>query len=110
MAKKEKAVSMNIINDLEKRKEFKSALATLTHYLQQIDDHKEGLKEAVSDISEKYGVEKKHVRKLANTMFKHNYYTLQEENRHFEVLYELLVEGKLRDDPSSDDPMEEPSE
>lgn len=96
MAEAERGV--NILNSPDERKKFKSALATLTHYFQQIDDAKESIKESVDDISKQYGVEKKQVRKLAAVMFKHNYETIQEENKHFEALYELLVEGKLRDD------------
>ena len=41
---------------------------------------------------------KKIVRKLATTMYKHSYSSLQEENRHFEILYEMVIEGRLRDD------------
>lgn len=88
----------NILNSPEERKKFKSALSTITHYYQQQDDLKESLKDTISDISEQFSIEKKHVTKLAKTMFKSNYQTLQDENRHFEILYELLVEGKLRDD------------
>jgi hypothetical protein len=34
-------------------------------------------------------------------MYKHNYASLQEENRHFESLYEVVVEGRLltKNDP-----------
>ena len=63
----------NILNDPDKRKRFKSALATVTHYFQGIDDHKESIKETVEVISEEYWVEKKIVRKLASVMYKHNY-------------------------------------
>lgn len=95
----------NILNDPDKRKRFKSALATVTHYFQGIDDHKESIKETVEVISEEYGVEKKIVRKLASVMYKHNYNSIQEENRHFELLYETVIEGKLASvqDPLDDD-------
>ena len=88
----------NILNNPEERKKFKSSLATITHYFQLIEDQKEGITETITDLSEEYGLDKKLIRKLATTMFKHNYSSLQEENRHFESLYEILVEGKLRDD------------
>lgn len=94
----------NILNDPDKRKRFKSALATVTHYFQAIDDQKEGIKETVQSIADEYGVEKKLVRKLASVMYKHNYTTIQEENRHFELLYETVIEGKLANvqDPLDD--------
>lgn len=97
----------NILNNPEERKKFKSALATVTHYLQQVDDTKEGMKETVEALSADYGLDKKIINKLARTMYKHNYGSLQEENRHFEMLYELLVEGKLRgDEATADDPLD----
>lgn len=101
----------NIMADPEIRKKFKSALATVTHYFQQADDAKEGAKETVADLSAEFGVDKKLIRKLAIVMYKHNYGSLQEENRHFEVLYETVIEGKLRDaDAVAGDPLDEADE
>ena len=100
--KKEKAQATKgkfALNNPEERKRLKSALATVTHYFQQADDAKEGASETIADLSTEYGLDKKTIRKLASTMYKHNYGTLQEENRHFEILYETVIEGKLRDDP-----------
>lgn len=105
-AKKEKESKGNILADPEIRKKFKSALATVTHYLQQIDDHKEGMAESVAELASEYGLDKKTVRKLAVTMYKHNYGSLQEENRHFETLYELIIEGQLRDPDANLDPLD----
>jgi hypothetical protein len=110
-AKKEKQPKQNkgnVLADPEQRKKFKSALATVTHYFQEIDDKKEGVKETIADLSAEYGLEKKQIRKLAVTMYKHNYGSLQEENRHFEILYETVIEGKLRDpdDIGAADPLD----
>jgi hypothetical protein len=96
--------SSSILNDPEQRKKFKSALATVTHYFQQSDDAKEGAKETVAELSSEYGLDKKTIGKIAKTMYKHNYGSLLEENRHFETLYESIIEGKLRDETS--DPLE----
>jgi hypothetical protein len=85
----------NILNDPDERKKLKTALATITHHFQAIDDQKEAVKETIDEISSTSGLDKKHIRKLATTMYKHNYATLQEENRHFETLYEVVVEGRL---------------
>lgn len=99
--KKEKKASTgkNVLTNTEERKRLKSALATVTHYFQQADDAKEGASETIADLSAEYGLDKKIIRKLASTMYKHNYGSLQEENNHFAILYEVVVEGKLRDDP-----------
>lgn len=86
---------LDVINKPDERKKFKATLATITHYLQMIDDQKEGIKETVADLSANTGIDKKLIRKLATTMYKHNYQTLQEENSHFELLYEMLIEGKI---------------
>lgn len=111
MAKNNKpqaAKGVNILNDEAERKKFKTALATVTHYFQQIDDQKEGVKETIDDLSTQYGLDKKTIRKLALTMYRHSYGSLLEENRHFEALYESIIEGKLRDDvePEVNDPLD----
>lgn len=105
-AKKEKESKGNILADPEVRKKFKSALSTVTHYFQQIDDHKEGMAETIASLSQEYGMDKKTIRRIASTMYKCNYGSLQEENRHFETLYELIVEGQLRDPDASNDPLD----
>ncbi len=47
------------------------------------------------------------IKKLAMTMYKHNYASLQEETNHFETLYETLVEGRLTVvDPLEDEEQE----
>ena len=87
------------LNDPAERKRFKTGLATVTHHFQAIDDQKEAIKEVSEELSANSGLDKKTVRKLAVTMFKHNYASLQEENRHFEQLYEIVVEGRLLPSP-----------
>lgn len=99
-AKKEKQSKEskgNVLADPEIRKKFKSMLAVITQYFDAIDKQKEGMAETLADMAVEYGLDKKTIRKLAITMYKHNYGSLQEENRHFEVLYETVIEGKLRD-------------
>lgn len=107
-AKKEKVESSNgsSLRDPEIRKKFKSALAVITHYFKQIDDLKEGVSESIAADASEYGLDKKTIRKLAVTMYKANYGTLQEENRAFEALYEIVVEGKLRDPDGIKDPLD----
>lgn len=107
MAKKELEASKgkNILNDPDERKKFKSSLSAITHQFQLIDDQKESIKEQVAELSAMYGLDKKIIRKLAATMYKHSYTDVLEENRHFEILYETVIEGRLRDanDPLDDD-------
>lgn len=97
----------NVLADPEQRKKLKSALAMVTQYFQQMDDLKESVKETVADLSVEYGVDKKLIRKMAATLYKHNYGSLLEENKHFEILYETIIEGKLRDpDDVGGDPLD----
>lgn len=105
-AKKEKESKGNVLADPEIRKKFKSGLATVTHYMQQIDDIKDGMGESVAALASEYGLDKKTVNKLAKTMYNCNYGSLQEENRHFETLYELIIEGQLRDPDAVKDPLD----
>lgn len=102
--------SVNLLNDPDERKKLKTALATVTHHFQMIDDQKEAIKETIEEISSTSGLDKKYVRKLAVTMYKHNYATLQEENRHFETLYETVVEGRLLTNKDPLDRKDEPDD
>ena len=92
---KQKDDKSNIITNPEELNKFKQVLVTITHYLQIIDDQKEAIKETVEDAAGDYGIDKRIIRKLANTLFKHNYADIQEENQHFEFLYEALVKEKI---------------
>ena len=90
--KAEKEPTKNIADPVE-RKNFKIGLSTITGYMQIQDDQKEAIKETVDYLAKKYGLKNKTVRRMANTMFKHNYADVQEENHHFEEMYETIVEG-----------------
>lgn len=93
--KKAKEENSNIITNPEELKKFKQFLSTITHYMQIADDQKESIKETVEEASGTFGIDKRIVRKLATTLYKHNYADLQEENQHFEFLYEALIGGRL---------------
>lgn len=89
---------MTIPSNPKDRQELKAMLAEMTKCMQRMDDERESLGDIAKAAEEKFGIKKKVIRKLANTMYKHNYADLQAENEHFEVLYETLVEGKKVDD------------
>ena len=76
------------------RQEMKQMLAEMTASLQRIDDEREHMKDITKVIEEKFTIKGKVSRKLASTMYKHNYADVQAENDHFEQLYESLVEGR----------------
>lgn len=93
------AKSKNTLNSPDERKKFKAGLATITHHFQLIDDQKEAIKEIIEELSENTGLDKKIVRKLAATIHKHNYSSIQQENEHFSLLYETVIEGRLLNAP-----------
>ena len=109
MVKAAQKEDQNVISDPEMRKKFKSRVAELTHYYQKQDDIRDGLKDGIASVASEYNIDKKLVRRMASTMYKANYRSLLEENRHFETLYEMIIEGKLRDpdDFSDKDPLDE---
>lgn len=76
------------------RQKIKQALAEITNAMQRMDDEREQIKDITKMVEESYGIKAKLVRKIASTMYKHNYADVQAENDHFEFLYESLVEGR----------------
>lgn len=103
MSKLEEA-TLSILNNPEEKKKFKSALAAITSEMQMIDDRRESIKEQYADLSSKYGLDKKIIRKIASTMYKHNYADVVDEMNHFQELYESLVHGRVG---SSLDPLDD---
>lgn len=90
----EQPVQTANVTDPSERQKFKQMLAEITYCYQRIDGEKEQIKEIVADASKKYGIKKGTISKMARVMYAHNYADIQAENRHFEHLYEMLVEGK----------------
>lgn len=85
---------LNIPTNAEERKRLKAMIVEMTHALSRIDGEREHMKEIAGVAAEEFGLEKKIINKLARTMFKNNYASLQAENEHFEFLYEALVDSK----------------
>lgn len=83
-----------ILSNEADRKALKAMLVEITNSLSKIDNEREQITETVSAAESKFGIKKKIVRKLATTMYKHDYQSIVEENDHFTLLYETLVEGK----------------
>ncbi len=101
--KQPKEEKSNIITDPKKLADFKQVLVAITRDFQIIDDRKEAIKETVEEAATIYSVDKKIIRKLASVMYKSNYNDIQEENEHFSLLYETLIEAKQ----TNKDPLDE---
>lgn len=79
----------------EDRKKLKAMIVEMTNALSRVDAEREHLKEISSAAVEEFGIKKTIINKLARTMYKNNYSDLQNENEHFEFLYETLVDSKI---------------
>lgn len=86
--------SSPIPTDPAEKQELKTMLVEITNSMRRMDDEREHIGDIAKEAEDKFGVKKKVVRKLASTMYKHNYADIQAEHEHFEELYETLVEGK----------------
>lgn len=84
---------MTIVNEVE-LKALKGVLVELTVCLQRIDEQKEQMKSIVEVAEDKFEIKKKIISKMGKTMYNRNYEDLQEENQHFEILYEAVVGDK----------------
>lgn len=81
-------------SDPRELQQFKAMIVEMTHALQRVDSEREHLKAIASEASDQFGIPKKMINKIARTMYKHNYATVQEENEEFELLYESVTNAK----------------
>lgn len=92
----------NILTNVEERRKFRSRLGELTTILRTIDDYRESLKEGIAAISADYGIEKKHIRRLAATVHKANFSEQRKHNEAFEMFYEAIFGGVVPADGDQD--------
>lgn len=83
----------------ESKKAMLGVITELTHHLRNIDLEKEKMKEILDDAQGDFGIKKKYFNKMARVMYSEKFETLQQENSHFETLYEVIIgESKLNGD------------
>jgi hypothetical protein len=90
--------ALPIPSNSKDRQKFKQALAEITACMQRMDDEREHIKDITKMVEESFEIKAKVTRKLASTMYKHNYADVQSEHEHFEFLYESIVEGRKTDE------------
>ena len=83
-------VSINSLSS-EDKKVLKEAVQQLNDSLTRAAAERDYQKETLNDISEKTGVDKKIIRRMAKVYFKANYQQEQEENRSFEEFYDGVM-------------------
>ena len=84
------------------RQALKNMIVEITNSLSRIDAEREHITSICADAEDKFEIKKKLVRKIASTMYKHNYSDVVAENDHFELLYETLIEGRKAQDDAED--------
>lgn len=83
-------VSINSLSDSQK-KELKEAIQQLNDSMTRVAAERDYQKESINGISDKTGVDKKIIRRMAKVYFKANYSQEQEENRNFEEFYDGVM-------------------
>jgi Spy/CpxP family protein refolding chaperone len=83
-------VSINSLTDNQK-KELKEAVQQLNDSMTRVAAERDYQKESINNISDKTGVDKKIIRRMAKVYFKANYSQEQEENRNFEEFYDGVM-------------------
>jgi Spy/CpxP family protein refolding chaperone len=83
-------VSISSLTDSQK-KELKEAVQQLNDSMTRVAAERDYQKESINNISDKTGVDKKIIRRMAKVYFKANYSQEQEENRNFEEFYDGVM-------------------
>jgi hypothetical protein len=83
-------VSINSLSDSQK-KELKEAIVQLNDSLTRVASERDYQKDSINTISDKTGVDKKIIRRMAKVYFRANYSQEQEENRSFEEFYDGVM-------------------
>ncbi len=83
-------VSINSLTESQK-KELKEVIQQLNDSMTRVAAERDFQKDSVNSISDKTGVDKKIIRRMAKVYFKANYSQEQEENRNFEEFYDGVM-------------------
>jgi len=77
-------------SDPNKQKLLKAMIVEMTNAMARADGEKDHIKEIAKEASEQFEIDKSTINKLAKTMYKQDFASLQAENEKFEQLYEAL--------------------
>lgn len=83
-------VSINSLSDAQ-RKELKEAIVQMNDSMTRVAAERDYQKETINSITDKTGVDKKIIRRMAKVYFKANYAQEQEDNRSFEEFYDGVM-------------------
>jgi hypothetical protein len=83
-------VSINSLSDAQ-RKELKEAIVQMNDSMTRVAAERDYQKETINNITDKTGVDKKIIRRMAKVYFRANYAQEQEDNRSFEEFYDGVM-------------------
>lgn len=83
-------VSINSLTESQKT-ELKNAIREMNDSMTRAAAERDFQKETLTNISDKTGVDKKILRRMAKVYFRSNYAEEQEENRQFEEFYDGVM-------------------
>lgn len=83
-------VSINALTEQQKT-ELKNAIREMNDSMTRAAAERDHQKETLNSISDKTGVNKKIVRRMAKAYFRSNYAEEQEDNRQFEEFYDGVM-------------------
>jgi predicted solute-binding protein len=83
-------VSINSLSDEDKNK-LRGAIQSLNDSMTRAAAEKDFQKEAINEVADATGVDKKIIRRMAKVYFRANYSQEQEDNRQFEEFYDGVM-------------------
>jgi hypothetical protein len=86
-------VSINSLS-AEDKKKIKGVIMELNDSMTRMSAERDLQKEAVNNINDALGVDKKLIKRMAKAYYKANYNEEVEENNTFEEFYDTIVSGK----------------
>ena len=86
-------VSINSLS-AEDKKKIKGVIMELNDSMTRMTAERDLQKEAVNNINDALGVDKKLIKRMAKAYYKANYNEEVEENNTFEEFYDTIVSGK----------------
>lgn len=83
-------VSVNSLTQ-DQKQELRKVIQELDNSMTRVSAERELQKEAIGEIAEKLGMDKKLIRRMAKAHHKANFNSEVEENKNFEEFYELVL-------------------
>ena len=83
-------VSPNSLSNDEKKK-LKNVIYAINDSMTRVSGERDLQKEAITEICDELGVDKKLVRKMAKAYFMANYNTIVEEEKNFQDFYDSII-------------------